>query len=405
VLQPLHPQEIPHDFREGLPVHFQKNRIHFPGDSSAMTIFYEKLQTLLFTGKGNLNLIHFGGSHVQADIFTGRIRERLAGILPGTLAGRGLIFPFSAAKTNNPANYLVRSSGNWEAFKCTQKVLERDLGLTGMEVATRDSAARIILKLQAAYGPVPYFSKITVLHEPGVHSFSLRISGSDTLAMDLERDTVLGITTAIFASRVDSVCIEVFPKDSTETRFRLQGVQLENQLPGLYYHAVGVNGAGTYSYLKCLRWAEQLYWLKPDLVVFGIGINDAAASGFSVDSFKTNYRRLVAQVRSANRDAAIVLITNNDSYRKLRGRRYAVNPNGKLVQEAMFELAAELGLGVWDQFEVMGGLESMRTWELAGLAKADKVHFTFSGYRLLGDLMFSALLKSFETYLKEVGHG
>jgi lysophospholipase L1-like esterase len=404
VLTPVWCQDSPHDFSRGLPVQHQHNRIQFPGDSSAMMHFFGRLQQLLFSGQENLNLIHFGGSHVQADVFTGRIRERLSGVLPGTLAGRGLIFPYSVAKTNNPANYQVRYQGNWEAFKCTQKLLERDLGLTGMEVTTKDSAARIYIKMQAAYGPVPNFSKVTILHEPGLSSFSIRVSGSDSL-IELQRDTVLGITSAQFSSRVDSICLEFFPKDSTEVNFRLQGVKLENRVPGLYYHAVGVNGAGTYSYLKCLRWAEQLYWLKPDLVVFGIGINDAAAGGFSVDSFKTNYRRLIAQVREANPNAAIILITNNDSYRKMRGRRYAVNPNGLIVQQAMFELAAELGLGVWDQFAMMGGLESMRTWELAGLARVDKVHFSFAGYRLLGDLLFSALLKSFENYLSEAEHG
>jgi hypothetical protein len=47
----------------------------------------------------------------------------------------------------------------------------------------------------------------------------------------------------------------------------------------------------------------------------------------------------------------------------------------------------------------MGGLNSMAVWETNGLAKKDKVHFTSAGYKIMGDLMFNAILKSYERHM------
>ena len=35
---------------------------------------------------------------------------------------------------------------------------------------------------------------------------------------------------------------------------------------------------------------------------------------------------------------------------------------------------------------IMGGLNSIKLWEDAGLAKTDKIHLTTKGYKLSGDL-------------------
>ena len=67
----------------------------------------------------------------------------------------------------------------------------------------------------------------------------------------------------------------------------------------------------------------------------------------------------------------------------------------------MFKLAAKYHTGVWDMFEVMGGLNSIVLWEKNRLARHDKIHFTREGYLTLGDLFFNALMKKFENYMNE----
>ena len=43
-------------------------------------------------------------------------------------------------------------------------------------------------------------------------------------------------------------------------------------------------------------------------------------------------------------------------------------------------------------YGIMGGYGSMAVWKEAGLSQGDQVHFTADGYRLLGDLMFDAIM-------------
>ena len=51
-------------------VHADKSVLAFPGSRAAQDAFYDKLDSLVATGRGNVNVWHVGGSHVQAAFFT-----------------------------------------------------------------------------------------------------------------------------------------------------------------------------------------------------------------------------------------------------------------------------------------------------------------------------------------------
>jgi lysophospholipase L1-like esterase len=70
------------------------------------------------------------------------------------------------------------------------------------------------------------------------------------------------------------------------------------------------------------------------------------------------------------------------------------------VQKAMRNLAKKYQSAYWDLYEVMGGRNSIKSWERAGLAKRDKIHFTPAGYILNADLLFEAIKLSYGNYLE-----
>ena len=136
--------------------------------------------------------------------------------------------------------------------------------------------------------------------------------------------------------------------------------------------------------------------MRPDLAIFGVGINDSAttAKDFKPAKFKNNYRRMIEMVRRVSPDCAFIFITNNDSYRYVR-RGMTWNANGEAVRRAMMELAEEYGAAVWDLYGVMGGAHTVNAWRSAGLAKQDRLHFTEEGYTLLADLFTQALVADY----------
>ena len=97
------------------------------------------------TGEGKIQVVHMGGSHIQADIYTHQLRKRFQELTPDMNGGRGMIFPFKIAKTNSPYNFSVAYNGNWEYCKSTQSDRTCKLGLTGIAVSTSDSSLRMTI--------------------------------------------------------------------------------------------------------------------------------------------------------------------------------------------------------------------------------------------------------------------
>ena len=118
--------------------HFDRNRLQYPGDSLAMERFFDLLDSLLFTGQGHVNIMHIGGSHVQAGVFSQQMRDRLLNLSPGITVGRGLVFPFM--KTNTPCSYVISRTGDWEYYRNALPFPTR-MGLAGASVTTSDPEA------------------------------------------------------------------------------------------------------------------------------------------------------------------------------------------------------------------------------------------------------------------------
>ncbi len=377
-------------------IHYDSNRIHYDSASPAMQAFFERWQRIVETGSGNLNIVHIGGSHVQAGSLSNTVRCRLLQAFPDRVGPRGMIFPYSAAaRCNNPADYRIHCRERMILTRCVSKDHAYPLGLCGIAVTAVDTLTTVQV----------------ILNEPRVDYATNRIvvlgqSDNDVVVPTLSIDG-LSLQPSYVAWQSDRFVFNLsHPVDSFDIvipcqpgqQFTLTGIYLDNRRSGITFSSIGVNGAALPDYLRCRHFVRDLRMLHPDLVVFGIGINDASGPNFDTALFRRNYLALVDSVRAANPDCAFLFITNNDSFRKTGRRRYTVNPNGALAREVFYRLARDVDGAVWDQFAIMGGLRSMDRWRQAKLAQTDRVHFTPAGYRLVGNLLADALLQQLNTY-------
>lgn len=384
--------------------HLDRNHIVYPGDSLAMERFFQKMDSVVFFGKGNLSILHLGDSHLQAGISTQRLRDNLLSIAPDLIGGQFWAFPFTAGKTNNPAFYMVTSTGEW--LYCRNAVRRSDdkrMGLAGAAVTTTDPRATISIvsreRTRTALSPTFLFNKVTLVGfaesgkaVPVVNHRGQHLRGSYDVAQSAYVFNLPDFTDTL------NICF-----DTLQGSFTLQGVLLENGMDGISLHGNGVNGASVPSYLRCPDFERDLRLLHPDLVILALGTNDAIEREFSPAEFKRNYNRLIDIIHRVNPDCALLFVTNNDCCRSKKSRRrttYEVNNNSPAAVQAFMELAEAHNAGVWNLFDIMGGLRSIYNWENAGLAKADKVHFTKEGYELVGDLMYNALMERYIEHLK-----
>jgi len=383
-------------------VHLERTSLHFPGDSTALYSFYWKLEKLLLGGEGNVNVWHVGGSHVQAGYFPSRMQNNLTGMAPGMKGERGVLFPYRMNRTNYDKSYHVNWTGEWTASKSVRPSkklkVELDYGITGYSAITTAQNASVSLNMNISKDTLWTFDRVKVYgygSEDEVYPYIC--NGCDTLTC--ARDDASGTWTFDLGIQKDSVDIMFnVPKGAS---FVLEGIEPLSGRKGVSYYASGVNGAHLATWLdRCNDLERDLQAVSPDLVIFGLGINDSSCSPqkFDPEHFKDNYRRMISLVHRVSPDCAIIFITNNDSYRYVR-RGMTHNDNGEAVRQAMYELAGECGAAVWDLFDIMGGNNSVLEWKEAGLIRKDKLHFTKDGYVLLGDLLYNSIVRNYRQYL------
>ena len=139
------PVDIPRQYNFIL---YDANDLRYNAASPSMKTFFEKWHRVTTTQQGNINIVHIGGSHVQAGTMSNTIRTNLMHAYPGLVAGRGMVFPYSAAaKCNNPRDYRVHCSQKVTLTRNIYKEHTYPLGLCGIAVTANDSLTEIAIEM------------------------------------------------------------------------------------------------------------------------------------------------------------------------------------------------------------------------------------------------------------------
>ncbi|HOY39149.1 MAG TPA: GDSL-type esterase/lipase family protein [Bacteroidales bacterium] len=365
------------------------------GDSSTINCFYEKLDRLIFEGSGNLHIVHFGASHIQAGIWPWQIRCNFENMSRCIEGGPGYVFPFSIAKTNHPYYYRSSYEGNWEIAKITDQNVSCPIGVGGITAICSDSIAEIGIQFNKTADIYKHsFDKVSVFHSDIKGTYSVSLIPESAVNYSTF-DSVSGATVFYLNRECDSLNLLFQKTDSGDDTLYFYGAYLVKMTNGIHYSGIGINGASTISYFKAGRLQQQLCCIDPDLIVFSIGVNDASGKNFTGDRYADNYWVLLSMVREVCPAAAIILTTNSDFY-YYRGSH---NEHAGEVLQAMNQVAAEFGASVWDFHAAMGGNRSINLWKQDGLAQRDRIHFTQEGYTILARLFFEAIQKDFEQYI------
>lgn len=376
----------------------EESDLRFPGGVGKFNRFLDRLDALAFSGEGRLQVVHMGGSHVQAGTLSDGMRKGLQRMSPGLRGERGFLFPFSLAKTNEPYNYSVWETGEWDGQRCSVNQHEARWGMSGIVATTTDSTATVRIRAYSGDTSSYAFTSVRVYHPPVGDSLYIPIVDTSEFRLDTSYYDDRGFTEFQFNRPYKEFKFGL-KSDSTRKQFILQGIQFMDGWPGISYHALGVNGASTKSYLRCEDLPKNLEAIKPDLVIFGIGINDAYMSEdrFDAEVFEARYDSIMDLFEAVNPEVVFLFLTNNDSYY----RRRFPNPNALAVSEVMYRLAEERDAAVWDLFAVMGGLGSIDTWVDYDLARGDRIHMTRAGYELQARLLTDAIERSWLNRIKE----
>ena len=374
-------------------VEVQCNQFQFFGTESPNWLHLNKsLTQMIETGEGKLNFYHIGGSHLQADIYSHDFRTFLQSNWPGLSGERGLVFPYSLAHTNNPTNYNFSSPNTWKGFRSVnQRPEDFDYGLSGAAISCPDSLVIINFKHLRTLVKPP-FDRLRIYHNTGEFPYELNFGDQELLVTELVHFPAMGYTEIRFSDHLDSLDLLFVKNNTTPFTLELFGFEFLNDLPGITYTAIGINGASLPTYLANANFSRDLQLRAPDLFIFSVGTNDAHCSyeAFDPQVYKANLEKMILQVLQSNPNCAILLTVPNDDYYM---RKYP-NRNTARQRDVIFQLAAQYQMAVWDFYGIMGELGSSKTWKNMGLMQADYVHFTGTGYHLKGTLLIEAFQKN-----------
>ncbi|MBI4648967.1 MAG: hypothetical protein HY738_20850 [Bacteroidia bacterium] len=401
--KPCYAQEFSYDIDFYDFIKYDKNVFVFPGNDSIVRqyspqVFFDlftSFNKLIMKGQGQINIVHIGDSHIQADILTGRIRNRIQTFFAGSTRSRGFLFPYLLAGSTNAVNFTIEHIGIWYGLSIIDKAKTCITGLSGYSITTFDHLATISFIFPEWMETKYECTRLKIFHNLSDTSFIVDIDnyfGNEQITVN---DT-LGYTQFLLDEEIDTLCLRLIKTDSCQKFFTLYGISFETEEPGVFYHAIGVNGAKTNTFLRCPFFILQLLSLEPDWVIISLGTNDIYSEKFNVTNFALEYGRLLRAIRYALPNVPVLLTTISDSY---YSGRYP-NPFTNDANKAIYKLAKYNECAVWDFYEIMGGFDSSSKWLEYGLAKNDKLHFSKDGYILQGDLFFQAFLDSYDRFIE-----
>lgn len=358
-----------------------------------LDLFFEKLYQLKTKGEGQVNIVHIGDSHVQADFLTDVVRKNLQREFGNS--GRGLIVPGRVAGTNEPMNFRTSSRDKWLSKRIIYTQQPLPIGIGGITLNTDLPGARINIWMKDPITDYS-FNRVTLFYEKQPGSFDYSIQ--DTLNSELGQINGIAQNSDEFVSSLNlpglynSISIQV-TKHGDDQRFAtVYGLNLENGHPGILYHAIGVNGAKYTHYNAARYFVPQTRSLHPDLFIISLGTNESVEHPFLDKNFFQHVTKLVESLSATNPTAAFILVSPPDAFMK----KSRPNPGIERVRNEIVRYAVENGLAFWDMYKVNG---SASDWRLQGLLRPDGIHFSKDGYVYQGNLLSEAIMKRYNQYV------
>ena len=349
---------------------------------NSLSSFYEALNN---SKKNRVSIIHFGDSHIQSEIPTHETRVNLQKKYGN--GGRGLVFPYSTAKTYSSIHYATKHTGNWIYSKSNKLTKDLPKGLMGISSKTQDSLASFTITFNAKT-PSNHLS-INLFCETDSLSYDIAIeTDGNVIPIDVFKNNEnSGVVSFTIPSISNSITFKCLKTANSQKQFIIHGFEILNpENKGIVYHSSGVGGAKFNSLFNIENFNKQLKVLSPDLVILDFGTNDFLFSDSIKESLEVDIKNAISSIRKTSPLISIILCTTQDLFYKQKNITSTLN-----YVDLIKKIAKETEVPYWDWFSIRGGKGSLKVWQNQGLAKSDLIHLTNAGYRIKGKLLYEAI--------------
>ena len=360
-------------------INLQKNVIEMNGaDWSRLSAAFDHADSSV------VRVLHIGDSHIQAEGSTARTRMHMQDKYGS--AGRGLTAPFRLAGTNAPLDYSYKSNSSFTGSRLLKTPWPTAMGFSGVAIEPAGEAYDITITCGEA------FDKLRIYSADGT---PVEVDSVEPDILAAEISPAPGITELLLSRPVTELCMNLRGKSA------LTAVELIRGTRGVEYSAIGNNGATFSTYNDLPGFAAEVAMLRPHIIILSLGTNEAFGR-LDAEEMSSQIHRLVSDLRMSCPEAFLLLTTPQECYKRVTTRRskrrkrratrsYVVNDNVARAREIIKNYGVTHEIPVYDWYTVAGGSGSAAKWLGEHLMNTDRIHLTWDGYHLNGDLFFSAL--------------
>lgn len=363
---------------------------NFNVDTNAVALerFIKKLYDLKNEKKQKIRIAYFGDSMIEGDLLTQTLRKLLQQMFGGS--GVGFV-PITSQVSQFRTTVIDNYSGGWQDENFKTDGDKSRLYISGhifrsngdwvqmKDRTVKDTSAIIEKSLLCGYVPHPV--NITVNNVPvTIHADNM----FNRIVLDKSKNTSLKLSV-------------------TDTQLPVYGISFESgsgiTLDNFSFRGItGVEFARIdSSFLRSIA-AQNPY----DLIIFQYGVNLLFRP---YDKNFSWYARMllpvINKIRNCFPESDFLLVSTADrAFRYGDEYHSAVGIDSLVKVQAL--LAYETGSSFYNQFESMGGTNSIVQWTShnPSLANRDYVHPNFRGAEILGQYFFQAILNDYEKYAR-----
>ena len=271
---------------------------------------------------------------------------------------------------------------------------------TGPAAAT----ARYLFPKNRGFATSSRFEQVRVLYRNPGAPFTLQLR-ADGQELGEKQTLTAADSLQVFTTEIGA------PPKQLEAKFVATGAASPDVLgvsfdcrQGVAVDNVSLRGSSCTEFTKMdmAFYGQQLQAMNVKMVVLQFGVNVGA---YEVSDYGYYERLLTQQLRALRRAAPnmpVLVIGISDMARKIDGV-YRTRPNITKIRDAQRKAAFKTGCAFWDLFGAMGGENSMPSWVAArpALAQPDYTHFSATGARIVGELLWKALMQDYDEYARE----
>jgi lysophospholipase L1-like esterase len=337
---------------------------------------------------GPVRVLQYGDSHTAADELSGELRMLFQASFGN--GGSGFSYAGKPWRTYRRRDVKTGSSDGWHTDGLVARSGDGVYGLGGVAMTANAPRESLFIEADASEFELFYYQ------QPGGGALRLYDAGVPVDLISTGGEARPGYYRVATEPGPHRFELETLGADPV----RLFGWVAENPT-GITYETFGINGAQatTIAQWEPATLRDNLEHRSPDLIVLAYGTNEAGSSQWTLEKYQQMFMGLLRQFREAAPTASILVLGPPDRAQRVRRQWQTVVRIGTIA-EAQRRAALLMGCAFLDLRAEMGGAGAMQQWVRAGQAQADHIHFTASGYRLLGDAIYTDIMSQYGEFLK-----